>query len=653
VERQGGAVRADVRALNVRWGSALAVTCFALPLASRAEAPATPAYEDRLLDATSLPPLGDDEGGAPFNPEGMPREWRVEGFASRVDQGGTVRHENGMVLSTRLDTLEHGSISVDATVRNESGGSVVTLWQRGLPFDNGWRANNGIGMINTPGIELGRQQYRFFLPTFPIAGVSTEWQQGQSLQLQASVGEPGVYNGLRLAGFSRLGGTLATAGAQWSGGPNVQVGVQAADANNVGASVAGDVAAARIDARSMYGAMAYQAGDTRVQLNLLDSEANDTRHAVGAWLDGEFRDGRYRHNYGVFRFEPNLSWGYVPINSDAQGAYYRLNYQSQQWIWSAGVDSIGSVTPEGSSALFGTGSVRYQVDHSTGVGGGANFRKGGSDAASAFAFLDKQTALGTTRVQLDVVAAQGAQHSEQVTADHAWPLQVGLHLSTSLSLGEERAPEEHTRRASFAAFGGIDVTNTLTLEGNVRWSLERTTVRSVGRYANVGLVWRMSPRWSLVGTYYDNRSEFPAFATIAPLVPVEAPPPIPRDRAIFVTVRYEDRAGTPVAPLGGPPGSGAGVLKGSVFYDANDDGRRNANEQGAANVTVILDGRFATRTDGEGRFEFPLVASGTHSLMVVPDNLALPWSVADDGKRQVAVSTRETTTVEIAATRMR
>jgi hypothetical protein len=226
---------------------------------------------------------------------------------------------------------------------------------------------------------------------------------------------------------------------------------------------------------------------------------------------------------------------------------------------------------------------------------------------------------------------------------------VGLRLSTSLALARETDAGVRTTRASIAAFGGMDITNNLTIEGNVRFSQERDGARTSGKFANLALVWRISPRWSLSATYYDNRSETQPFATIAPVVPIDVVVPVARDRAIFITVRYEDHAGTPSAPLGGAPGSGAGSIVGTIFYDANDDGRRSASEKGAANLTVVLDGRFAARTDSEGKFEFPLVASGRHVINVVPDNLALPYSISDEGKRDVTIRTRETTTLEIAA----
>jgi len=329
-----------------------------------------------------------------------------------------------------------------------------------------------------------------------------------------------------------------------------------------------------------------------------------------------------------------------------------VNYQSQQWVWAAGLDSVRPVSGPGASGTFVTGSARYQVDRSLGVGGGASARRSGGDAAAAYVFVDKQSVLGATRLQLDVLGG-GAQHTQQLAVDHAWPTQPGLRLSTSLTLGHETGANGRITRASVAGFGGIDLTNTLTLEGNLRFSQERQAGRANGRYANVGLVWRVTPRWSLVATYYDNRADSQPFTGLAPLIPVEIAPVIPRDRAIFITVRYEDRAGTPLAPLGGPPGSGAGTVVGYIFYDANDDGWRSAGESGAANVTVVLDGKFATRTDGDGRFEFPMVASGRHTIVVVPDNLALPWSIAGDGRNDVTVLTRQTATLEIAATKMK
>jgi hypothetical protein len=640
----------------VRWFAAvLCITGLAALRCSAAdEAPAAPAYEDKLIEGGNLTPLDSGEGDFQYNADGRARSWRVEGFGSYLDQGGVKKHENGLVLSGRLDTLEYGAFSADATVRADGTTSVFSLWQRGLAFDGGWIANNGAGMLNTPSLDISRNQFRFYLPTFTTLGAQTEWLRNNGdLQLQASVGTPGLYDGLRVPGFSKIGGTIATVGAQLRLDRNVTIGLQVANANNVPSSTDTENPTPKIDSRSAYAAMRVEDGTGWMQLNLLDSEINDTRHNVAVWFDREIRDGRYRWNYGLFQFDPNMVWGYTPINQDLRGGYVRTNYTSQQWTWSLGLDGVAPVTNEGTRGWFSTGNVRYQVDHSTGVGANLSARTGSVPySLGGSVFVDETSRFGSTRVQVDLVDARNQLRSQNLTLDQAWPTQVGMRLSTSLSLGQETSPGSNIKRVSAAVFGGLDLTNRLSLEGNLRYSVDKDTTRTTGVYANLAMVWRIAQRWSLVATYYDNRSESAPFtSTLSPLIPVELAAVIPRDRAFFLNVRYEDHAGTPVAPLGGAPGTGAGTLVGYVYYDANDNGRHDANEQGAGSLTVVLDGRFATRTDKDGRFEFPLLAAGPHNITIVPDNLALPYAISGDGKREVIIRTRETTSLDIAATK--
>src|SRR5207244_1452292 len=153
-----------------------------------------------------------------------------------------------------------------------------------------------------------------------------------------------------------------------------------------------------------------------------------------------------------------------------------------------GVDGVAPVsTVNGTRGWFSTGNVRYQMDTTTGVGGGSTLRTGqGPSAFAGYAFLEKQTKFGTTRAQLDVVSASGQEHSRQVTIDQAWPTQVGLRLSTSLQAGEQKTSDLDVKRFSVAAFGGIDLTNNLSIEGNIRYSLDRDTARTTGLFANIG-----------------------------------------------------------------------------------------------------------------------------------------------------------------------
>ncbi len=95
-------------------------------------------------------------------------------------------------------------------------GDLVTLYQMGLPMDGGWRVNNALGVTNAPAVDLARQQQRFWVPSILHNGLATEWRSPGGLQLQASVGRPGLLTGLYVPTFESLGGEQVGAGAQWN-----------------------------------------------------------------------------------------------------------------------------------------------------------------------------------------------------------------------------------------------------------------------------------------------------------------------------------------------------------------------------------------------------------------------------------------------------
>jgi hypothetical protein len=135
--------------------------------------------------------------------------------------------------------------------------------------------------------------------------------------------------------------------------------------------------------------------------------------------------------------------------------------------------------------------------------------------------------------------------------------------------------------------------------------------------------------------------------------PEELPSRINTDiESFFLTLRYSYRAGRPAGVLGGAPGAAAGFIQGSVFLDENDSGMRDAGEAGVANITVLLNDRFSVRTDSQGNFSFPMVATGTYTLRVLPDSLPLPWNFADDeAVQQVDVRVRQQASVDFPARR--
>jgi hypothetical protein len=128
---------------------------------------------------------------------------------------------------------------------------------------------------------------------------------------------------------------------------------------------------------------------------------------------------------------------------------------------------------------------------------------------------------------------------------------------------------------------------------------------------------------------------------------------LPTYRSVQLLLRYEGRAGTASAPVGGAPGSGAGSLGGTVFFDADASGRREASEAGVPGITVMLDKRFVTRTDAQGDYEFPAVAAGQHLVEISPDNIPLPWSPEFREPVRAALQVRQRTRIDFAVQRNR
>ena len=74
-------------------------------------------------------------------------------------------------------------------------------------------------------------------------------------------------------------------------------------------------------------------------------------------------------------------------------------------------------------------------------------------------------------------------------------------------------------------------------------------------------------------------------------------------------------------------GAAAGTIRGLVFNDADDNGRRSRREAGVAGISVFIDGNAngtvdvgegATVTAADGSFEFSGVALGSHEVRATP-----------------------------------
>jgi hypothetical protein len=171
--------------------------------------------------------------------------------------------------------------------------------------------------------------------------------------------------------------------------------------------------------------------------------------------------------------------------------------------------------------------------------------------------------------------------------------------------------------------------------------------------------WHVAPGWSLglsMSRSHSTGLAAPALASPLPSLPGSYTPSNYAGhsaRDLWLSLRYDFSAGMASLPLGAGArsGGGSGAIEGLVFLDDNANGRLDARESRAAEVTVVLDGRYSTRTDAQGRYEFPFVASGTHSLQLASDTLPLPWAMPSPDAVPVVVRPRDNARLDFGAQR--
>jgi hypothetical protein len=647
-------------------------------------------YVDRIMEGVS--PL-QDEGLADtgYDAQGWPRGLSLQltrnlqtssSGVPGATRGDRRTDTQGVQFDAYLDTPDFGALSIHALALGGRSSTGLTTWsvrQTGLPFDDGWRADNAFGTTHALVPELSRRNSRLALPATQVLGGSTVWRNegSEPLALGASAGEPGRYEGFPQSRFVGRGGEVASAFAQTTRGPWT-----GAAAFAQGRNILPEIAptnengtqsdALRIASRGIYSSVLYQdPAAISWQASVVGSKVSGV-DATGLWADAFWRDGGQTQQVSLFRFARGLAWVDHPLPTDLQGAAYRYDYRSLRWDVSANVESFDSLSGRSPSGWYASASGRRMLHSGLSTGGGLAVRNFGTSGGTGFGYLQWQNEWGVSRLQLDATSTQGDSNSQTLTFDHSIYAENGMSLSTSISAERIKPvntaldPAVQRRARQNAASAGLSgraiLTGQVSLQGSLRARDARgntgTGVPSADSgttvAANLSLDWQISRDWTLAATYYENRGVFvDTLGVQSPLVTPEVIRLRPNDRGYFLSLRYAARAGTPAIPLGGAPGSGAGRIEGSVFLDTNGNGMRDATESGVANILVTLDGKFSTRTNAAGGFEFPAVVSGAHTLSVLQDDLPLPWTLETDQKIDAAVSTREVTRIQIGAKRMR
>jgi SdrD B-like domain len=635
--------------------------------------PAQPEYQDRYIDGGTLVPELISGTETTDAGDGLARSLRMDGVVSLLgsDNGGLSSNtsEHGLVANAAWDTAQYGTWTLDASGRtggsNElrsgrSQGGLFALRQRGMPFDGGWRADNSIGHVNTTQVSLARAQQRFYLPTAPIQGVSTEWR-APGLQVVGSVGEPGQFGGVVVPNFRTLDGMVGSLGAQWSPDASWTIATQWVNARNADLGTT-SLFATPVLQSAHTGMISARRETSRVQgqLTMLNGKIDGQPGGSGAWLDVTLPRGASQQSMGAFYIQPNLNWGTQQIANDLQGGYYRYSLHRPRWLADVGLDAVGSVSGRGGKTLYMTANMRYQQSRLVGFGGVSNVSRTNGDASYRLqGYVDRLNGRGTATTQLGFSRdSRGSIGSLAVSQN--WEMQAGNYLNTAIA-AERSAFDAGSGFGtggtviSATIAGGGQLASRWGFQGNLRLARNVQGSGAPGLSSNMSITWQATQSWMTLLSFYESRMG--SWRRVDVNSPLTAPGslvvPSTQDRGLFLTVRYQRASGLHFAPLGGAPGAGSGSLSGYIFLDANQNGRKDADEPGAEHITVVLDQKYSVTTDVTGRYEFIAVAAGTHTVEAVMDNLPLPWSFANQGPHTVAIRTRGRTIFDLAATRMR
>ena len=630
------------------------------------------AFDDREIPPEMLMAEVDDVAWSMqrIDLSGPPRTFSTELRAqtSRIDDGpySTTRW---VLARGTLDTPNFGFLSVDAaygpdghsdaagTYRTASRAS-ISLSQRLLPLAGGWFATSGLGLIQPGHVDMVSQQYRFGVPTRTVLGASTMLSnEASGLQMSLASGTPVALDPVGQAGFADLGGRATTLGfGARAGRSGWRYAVEASDYRQGAMQTAGP-GGLDPSTQAVMQVLRQDGGGGSVQFNALSSRnsANvDAGWRTGYWVDGSLQSGAVEHRFGLNDLPEEQRWLGVAVPSGARGGYYRWRWRTRQSLLEAQIDEQRlSGAPDASSThttqLWMNGRFQQDQMHALGLQSVVT-RVGDATGINVLGF--RETAVGDTSWRLLAGVAIARDQPDQyqlggeVTATQSsiqWNGSLSAFSNGGAKLGTDlamSAAQNLTERASFVL--GLRRYNAID-------------VASAGTSVNASLLYRLTPAWTLTGALSESRGA----RGLRPVGASSGPPSLdsfvtytPRLRYGLITLRYEWQAGSPTVPLGGgATRAGGGRVEGAVFLDTNGNGRVDPGEASVANVLVILDGRYSVRTDPQGRYAFPFVASGEHKLRILPDNIPLPWSVADMSDRRIEVEPRTALVTNFGATR--
>jgi hypothetical protein len=671
-------------------------------------------YEDKFMGEETLSSMRLNEGDeAPSSENSGFRSYLIEsraGYASRDGTGINAQRasETGLRTEYRFETLNYGEFSIQADVRSrltendlnfsssglsdKKSNGRITLRNFGFPITPYTFADTSVGDISSETTDALSRNYRFSLGSSTVRGVSTHVFNRES-DIRAGLGDLGNLVGDPYPSFEKSQGRLAWLGYTQRFADQFFTGIQVRQAQDVPVVANGATTASSLDnvtnlaATIGYGYELVNDGDKKARFTLLSSRTtaqiegrNNT--ANGVYLEGGFKSGRFRNELGAYRTEPNLHLGEYAAGPDMRGAYWRVDHSSSRFNWGVGLDfeqlNAKQVDNQaGNKRISINVNAQQAIDRDSSVGFNASAttnryannsneinKYAGYDSKSYNGSINYQTRVsdwGRSRVTATIRSNQTlvsngiAATGEEIAWEHDWVTgkfeTMRTEFTTTLGYARDRSAAETqtypTAGIVFRYWPDAD----WSIGGNLNYS-SRTGNLATSRGLSGSLTTerQLGKGWRLGASLNLNQAVVNTTASTLSSSSVSRS----NDKSAYVYLRYEGSHGATLDTLGLKTASaaGGGSILGTVFFDINRDNFQQANELGVPNVEVLLDGRYRVITDKEGRFEFPLVATGSHQLSVKLESVPLPWGTNQDRVMLVDVPLRGTAKTALPVVRV-
>ncbi|MGL4230946.1 MAG: SdrD B-like domain-containing protein, partial [Casimicrobium sp.] len=563
----------------------------------------------------------------------------------------------------------------------------------GFPITRSVFADFSLGDVASDVTDAFARTYRLSLGANGVRGAAAQVFSEQ-FDLRVGAGQRGDLTGSPYPGWQRSQGLLAWAGYTQRFAQRYFAGVQIANAQRIQA--ASTTTQSLIDVQSVAASVGRtyshaQSGDFKVRGTVIGSRRDaelspDSRSATGVYFEAGYLHSGYRHEVGAYWSEPDLYYGDSLLASDSRGAYWRVDRSGTRLQWGAGIDyeqrNISAVASAVTTDVVSAGAnATYRLDRNSLVGGNITFsdsknktnnpllvQNEGNRSYSASAYYQTQMDWGRSRLSANLrhnqtIATNAlAATGETLEWEHDWVTAKyetqKPEFVTTLGVARDRSGEEREEVSPTAAVQfryWLDAD--WSVGGNLRYA-SRTSNLSVSRGLSgmlsservFGGGWRVGLSASIneANVRVKNDGTFGGVLDGGSLVTRS------NDKSVFLYVRYDGTRGTPYQALGlrNAGAAGTGDIRGIVYFDGNRDGEQQADERGVPGVEVTLDGRYRTITNAEGRFEFPVVATGSHRLTLKLETVPLPWGAALESGSSIDVPLRGSAQARIPVVRV-